>query len=88
MINLAEFTAQLEEKLANMTEEDLEELFSTKEIDYNYCESCARNNLTTCGKCGCGKDGHVRSILFFTSAYCVECYEKSIKNAENRIDNS
>ena len=83
MINLAEFEAELKEKFGKWTTEDWEkfEKESTKEIDYTHCEYCVQNEKESCGKCMfCGKDGHIRSILFFTGSYCTECYKK--KNEE------
>ena len=87
MIDLTEFEAELEEKLSKWTKADWErfEKESTKEIDYNHCEYCAQNDKESCGKCMfCGKDGHIRSILFFTGSYCAECFKR--KN-EEAIDN-
>jgi hypothetical protein len=81
MIDLTKFEAELKHKLDNMTDADLEELLSTKEIDYNHCECCTQNNKESCGKCMfCGEDGHTRSILFFTGSYCAKCYK--LKNEE------
>lgn len=81
MIDLAEFEAELKEKFSNMTKEDLDNLLAPKEIDYNHCECCVQNDKESCGTCMfCGKDGHIRSILFFTGSYCAECYKR--KNEE------
>lgn len=83
MIDLTEFKAELEEKFRNMTKEDLDALLAPKEIDYNHCEYCARSGKESCGKCMyCGKDGHIRSILFFTGSYCAECYKRKNEEAD------
>lgn len=89
MIDLQKFTEQLEKKLDSMTEQDWEDFYkaSKKEIDYNHCEYCAQNDLKTCGKCSCcGVDGHIRSILFYTSAYCTECYKTKMKELDKLYD--
>ena len=84
MIDLAQFKDDLTKRLNAMTAEEIDAIINPPVvlIDYNKCVYCKDNAETGCGKCHCGKVGHIRSILFFTSIYCPECYERLSKQHE------
>lgn len=84
MIDLRDFEQKLLEHLESMTQEDFDLLLNPPKKEF-VCETCKRDGKTCCGKCHCGKDGHLMSILFFTSIFCEECAKKETEEANSRI---
>lgn len=84
MIDLVQFEKELDDSLEKMTKEDWNLLFNPPKKEF-VCEICERDGKTSCGKCHCGKDGHLMSILFFTSIFCSECAEKQIEEGKKAL---